>query len=67
MPIYQWRCDACKIEVDVLRKFDDYKKKPLKKECPKQEVKCTHVWERLIGGNQSLIRGPNWKGSKGNW
>lgn len=63
-PIYDWECEKCGKHVEInTQSFDDYNKPPEEeesKECKK------HEWKKRLG-TFKLARGPNWKGSKGNW
>lgn len=71
MPMYQYECTQCGVETEVLRSFSQYEKPPTDEETPQvtreTEKKCNHSWTRIIGGKQSLIRGPGWRGAKGYW
>lgn len=70
MPLYRWENKATSKEVEVLRSFADYENIPTREECSQwtDEEYAAAVWDRLIAGNQRVIRGDNWgPGSKGNW
>lgn len=62
--MYLWTDKKSKKEVTVMRTFSEYEKQPTAEEAPEIE---DPDWERQIGGDQFLFRGPNWRGSKGNW
>ena len=77
MPIYTWRaisepssermleCED-RTEVQVIRTVDDIDIPPRKEEWPPWCDENTK-WERLICSAGKFRRGPNWRGSKGNW
>lgn len=49
MPKYLWQCDSCSQELEVYRPLDDYTIPPTGEEVVTiEEVKCQHVWRRLI-------------------
>lgn len=51
LPLYLWICDKCKMEVDLLRSFDEHRKEPQSSElgaaalCGAEPV---HVWRKVI-------------------
>lgn len=68
MPQYTYKELKSGIEVTVIRSFDEYEKPPEGDEIPEELRKKKKLkWERQIGANQSLQRGPNWNGAKGYW
>ena len=62
MPMYRWVCDKCKIDVELIRVFDDYNKPPTKEELPTEG--CDHEWRKIIGV-PNMVRGVNWNTKKG--
>lgn len=71
MPLYQYRCKKCKRSLEILRQFAEFDVPPQAEEVATNDPslpECPeHEWERLIGGNQSIVKGWNWGGGKGNW
>lgn len=52
--------------MDIIRSFSDYENPPTEEEAPGADSEPE--WERCIGENQVLVRGPNWgSGMKGHW
>lgn len=66
MPMYRWKCVKCKREADVVRQFSEYEREP-KEDEDIEPSECSHSWERQVGGQQTLQRGPSWQGRKGHW
>lgn len=54
MPLYNWKCEKCHQELEVIRPFADYEIPPNEEEAP---VGCDHKWERRIGGKITFIKG----------
>jgi putative FmdB family regulatory protein len=71
MPLYNYHCKKCELDVEVLRSFAEYEQVPEPEEfIPKakaKQKKCKHQWERLLGSDIRAFRGANWKGAKGYW
>lgn len=68
MPLYNWRCETCKEEIDVLRSFADYEQGPQPEELPqdKTDKTCAHKWTRVVNPVKT-IKGIGWGAGKGNW
>ena len=65
-PLYNWVCDGCKVEIDVLRSFAEYEQEPQAEELPEATPEpCTHKWRRVVNPAKT-IRGIGW-GKKGHW
>jgi hypothetical protein len=67
MPLYNWKCSKCDTTAEVLRSFDDYQVPPGLEDDRLEDSDCDHEWERRIGSDIQVQRGPNWGGGKGNW
>ena len=67
MPLYNWRCEHCKQEIDVLRAFADYEQEPQPEELPEASDRaCTHKWNRVVNPVKT-IKGIGWGAGKGSW
>lgn len=71
MPIYDWSCKKCGTAVPVIRSFAEYEVPPSDEEvrdAPVCNEGTAHVFVRVIGGKQTVLKGPNWGwGKKGSW
>lgn len=70
MPFYEYKCKNCGRSLEILRQFSEFDLPPVAEEVtedPSLPACSGHDWERQIGGNQTLTRGPNWTGRKGYW
>jgi hypothetical protein len=72
-PLYDYQCQKCKAKTAVLRTFQDYDKGPGTDETdpapsvPEGAEECEeHQWERIIGGNPTVVKSWRW-GAKGHW
>ena len=63
MPLYDWCDKKTGKVVSVIRTFSEYEVPPTQEEAPDA---VDPEWERLVGGNQSVIRAPGF-GKKGYW
>jgi hypothetical protein len=61
--MYAWEHQETKKIVEVIRTFNDSDVPPTEEEAKG----LTGKWEKIIGGNQTLLKGPNWRGAKGYW
>ena len=62
-PMYTWEHKETKKTVEVIRSFDDSSGPPTSEEAGGLEGE----WEKLIGGNQTLLKTGRWGAGKGNW
>lgn len=62
MPMYLWESETTGEEITVLRSFDDYEVPPTEEEIGDK----VGPWKRIVG-RTTVVRGPNFTGSKGNW
>jgi len=67
MPQYLWADKNTGKTCTVIRSFNEYEQPPTEEEHPRSPGEEPADWERQIGGDQALIRGPNWGGAKGYW
>ena len=67
MPIYTYREMNTGTDVEVIRAFADYENPPEGDEIPEELRDKECKWERQIGDNTRVVRGPNWNGAKGYW
>jgi hypothetical protein len=72
IPLYTYIEKKHSLRVEVLRSFDEYQTVPTDEEIREvigadAAIPTDLEWEREIWGNQTLTRGSNWSGSKGNW
>lgn len=63
MPMYTWEHTETKKTVQVIRSFDDSSVPPT----PEEAGGLEGAWEKLIGGNQTLLKTGRWGAGKGNW
>ena len=62
-PMYAWEHQETKKIVEVIRTFDDSDVPPTEEEAKG----LTGKWEKIIGGNQTLLKTGRWGAGKGNW
>lgn len=69
MPIYDYKCETCLIEVEVIRSINAPAEEhaPLADEIPKSDTECAHRWKRVIRGKIAVTKGWNWGHGKGYW
>jgi len=70
MPIYQYKCAECTLDIEIMRSITDYAVVPTKAEVKELHLEMDlcreHIWKKQLGV-ATMVRGPNWNGSKGNW
>ena len=63
-PLHEYRCKACKKEVEVIRSFKDFDKQPEEKcDCPEG---TNPDWKKYLSKSPQAAFAGNWAG-KGNW
>jgi predicted nucleic acid-binding Zn ribbon protein len=70
MPMYTYKDKNTDVKVDVIRTFDEMEQVPTLEECGEklnEEQHSKAVWERVIGGGISVLKGPTWGWGKGHW
>lgn len=63
MPMYAWEHQETKKIVEVIRTFNDSDVPPTEEEAKG----LTGKWEKIIGGNQTLLKTGRWGAGKGHW
>lgn len=70
MPIFDYKCRKCNLEVDVLRSISESDKPPVEgegeevtKDCPQ----APHEWRKQIKTKITVQKGWGWGGGKGHW
>ncbi len=68
MPMYVWYSKKHDKKIEILRNFSEFQDPPTLEEAGmSQEDYDLAEWEKHLGQGIQLVRGDNWKGSKGNW
>lgn len=72
MPIYHWVCTDCGATEDVVKPLAEINETPPVVDVDSVPVEGqpqhVHLWERLMTGSRSWVRGANWgEGRKGSW
>lgn len=65
MPLYDYRCQVCDAEVQVLRSLSEHDKLPEEHETSTTEDHA-HDWVKQLGAVRT-IKGRSWGPGKGHW
>lgn len=66
MPIYDYHCEKCEMDVSILRSISKFNELPNKQEGDEfPDSDCPHEWKKKLS-TYSVQKGWGW-GSKGNW
>lgn len=65
-PMYQYKCKTCGQTEEVLRSLKDSDVLPGAEDSVPPAADHQHEWSKVLGAT-TIIKGPGWRGSKGNW
>lgn len=66
MPIYDWVCTECDLEVTRVAKIGEHEQEPSDGEAGPSPMKCKHKWKRIIKST-FINKSSNWGPGKGRW
>lgn len=65
MPLYDYHCEKCGKELEVLRRITEHSVPPSADEERALGVQCNHEWKRAIKGTSFVLLGDGWYGRGG--